>query len=84
MEEIKRRRILSVTHLHPTDSDDCNEELTSIGINDTETIMCLDTGVMAEPCMVRSNKYFCIKLSELQKFILLALIFKIVFAFFLA
>ncbi|XP_026728025.1 trypsin-like [Trichoplusia ni] len=51
MEVIKRRRILSVTHLHPSDVEDCAEELSSIGITDIESMMCLDTGVMMDPCM---------------------------------
>ncbi|KAF9797755.1 hypothetical protein SFRURICE_017950 [Spodoptera frugiperda] len=50
MELIKQRRILSVTHLHPSDADACAEELTSLGVNDTEAMMCLDTGVMVDPC----------------------------------
>ncbi|XP_049701699.2 trypsin [Helicoverpa armigera] len=50
MEVIKRRRILSVTHLHPSDLEDCIEELASLGINDTDAMMCLDTGVMMDPC----------------------------------
>ncbi|XP_022833713.1 trypsin-like [Spodoptera litura] len=51
MELIKQRRILSVTHVHPSDADDCTEELISLGINETETMMCLDTGVMLDPCL---------------------------------
>lgn len=56
MEMIKRRRLLSVSHLHPTDSEDCNEELTAIAVNDTDTIMCLDTAAMIDPCSV--SQYF--------------------------
>ncbi|KAH9645450.1 hypothetical protein HF086_008796 [Spodoptera exigua] len=51
MELIKHRRILSVTHLHPLDGDDCAEELTTLGINETDSMLCLDTGVMIDPCM---------------------------------
>lgn len=52
MEKIQKRRILSVTHLHPSDPEDCAEELKDLDINDLQTIMCLDTGVMMDPCMV--------------------------------
>lgn len=58
MEVIKRRRILSVTHLHPSDVEDCAEELSSIGITDIESMMCLDTGVMMDPCMVSFHNLF--------------------------
>ncbi|XP_075985382.1 trypsin iota-like [Anticarsia gemmatalis] len=51
MEMIKRRRILSVTHLHPLEPDDCAEELRGNGVNDSSSIMCLDTTEMADPCV---------------------------------
>ncbi|XP_045505084.1 kallikrein-15-like [Colias croceus] len=48
--EIKRRRLLTVSHLHPTDVDDCSEELEVQGINSTG-VMCLDTPSGSDPCL---------------------------------
>lgn len=50
IELVKRRRLLSVTHLHPTDIEECDEELSGMGVNDTEAMMCLDTAAMIDPC----------------------------------
>ncbi|XP_026318312.1 hypodermin-A-like isoform X2 [Hyposmocoma kahamanoa] len=50
MEVINRRRILSVAHLHPSDSERCTEEMEGLDINNTETLMCLDPAIGTEPC----------------------------------
>ncbi|XP_072948161.1 trypsin-3-like [Epargyreus clarus] len=50
MEVIKRRRLLSVSHLHPTDPEECTEQLNLSGLNDTKTVMCLDPAVGTNPC----------------------------------
>ncbi|KAJ8710007.1 hypothetical protein PYW07_009373 [Mythimna separata] len=49
-ELIKRLRLLSVTHMHPLDVDDCEDDLVSIGVNDTAIMMCLDTDGLVDPC----------------------------------
>lgn len=41
LELIKRQRVLAVTHLHPTDNEDCVEELKAVNTTN-EGIMCLD------------------------------------------
>ncbi|KAJ2940894.1 hypothetical protein O0L34_g10154 [Tuta absoluta] len=50
METIKRRRILTVSHLHPTDFDVCLDEMNGLDISNTAALMCLDLPVDSEPC----------------------------------
>ncbi|XP_028179114.1 trypsin-like [Ostrinia furnacalis] len=50
MDTIKQRRMLSVSHLHPSDPELCKKELNDMGINDTGSIMCLDPDLNADPC----------------------------------
>ncbi|XP_059055767.1 trypsin-2-like [Achroia grisella] len=50
MEAIKRRRLLTVSHLHPSTTDSCSRQLSALGINQTETIMCLDPTLDSDPC----------------------------------
>lgn len=50
MEMIKRQRLLSVTHLHPSHTEECEEELLSLGIKDSTSILCLDSNLQMEPC----------------------------------
>ncbi|CAG9792822.1 unnamed protein product [Diatraea saccharalis] len=54
---IKQKRILSVSHLHPSKSEDCREELKMLDVNDTESVMCLDADLKSDPCWNRIN-YF--------------------------
>lgn len=55
MEVIKRRRILTVAHLHPSDPERCAEEMEGLDINNTEILMCLDPAFETEPCAVRNG-----------------------------
>ncbi|XP_030033719.2 hypodermin-A [Manduca sexta] len=50
MDSIIRRRILSVSHLHPSDPDECADELTSLEVNRTDVVMCLDPGIKTDSC----------------------------------
>ncbi|XP_038218532.1 trypsin-like [Zerene cesonia] len=50
MESIKRRRLLTVSHVHPTNAGDCFEQLEVQGINNTGGVMCLDPPVGGDPC----------------------------------
>ncbi|XP_049880366.1 hypodermin-A-like [Pectinophora gossypiella] len=50
MEMIKRRRILTVSHLHPSNPEKCAEEMEGLDINATNTLMCLDLSIGMEPC----------------------------------
>lgn len=55
MEIIQRHRILTVAHLHPSDSERCAEEMEGLDINNTDTLMCLDPALGTEPCAVRND-----------------------------
>ncbi|XP_031767996.2 trypsin-2-like [Galleria mellonella] len=50
METIKRRRMLTVSHLHPSSTSSCANQLATFGINETETTMCLDPTPDSNPC----------------------------------
>ncbi|XP_052743659.1 chymotrypsin-1 [Bicyclus anynana] len=52
MEQIKRRRILTVSHLHPTDPAICSEEKDILipDHNNTKSVMCLDPNIGTDSC----------------------------------
>ncbi|XP_050668203.1 trypsin-3-like [Leptidea sinapis] len=50
MEVVKRRRLLTKSHLHPTDAEECGEQLQEQGVNVIESMLCLDTSVGMDPC----------------------------------
>lgn len=50
--ELNKRRLLTVSHLHPTDPEQCSEELDTFvpEHNNTKAVMCLDQGLGSDPC----------------------------------
>ncbi|KAI5641256.1 trypsin domain-containing protein [Phthorimaea operculella] len=50
METIKRRRILTISHLHPSDPEQCLEEMDGLDINATSSLMCLDLPLDSKSC----------------------------------
>ncbi|XP_032523851.2 trypsin-like [Danaus plexippus] len=52
LEDIKRRRLLSVTHLHPLDSEQCSDDLDTWvpDFNNKKLIMCLEPPINGDPC----------------------------------
>ncbi|CAH2097868.1 unnamed protein product [Euphydryas editha] len=50
--ELNKRRLLTVSHLHPTEPEQCSEELDMFvpDHNNTKAVMCLDPGVGSDPC----------------------------------
>ncbi|KAL0812116.1 hypothetical protein ABMA28_009494 [Loxostege sticticalis] len=50
IDDIKQRRILSVSHLHPSEPEMCATELSDVGVNETQNVMCLDPDMKADPC----------------------------------
>ncbi|KAM3956194.1 kallikrein-14 [Aphomia sociella] len=60
METVKRRRMLTVSHLHPSAPDSCTKQLTKLDINQTDAIMCLDPTLESDPCMgSRADPDYC-------------------------
>ncbi|XP_004922600.1 hypodermin-A [Bombyx mori] len=55
MEAIERRRMLTVTHLHPSEVEECAAELDAYGVNKTDLIMCLDPPGGSEICVENRN-----------------------------
>ncbi|XP_073962595.1 trypsin 5G1-like [Choristoneura fumiferana] len=49
MESIKRRRMLSVSHLHPMDPANCSEQLEDV-VGTNVNLMCLEQAVGSDPC----------------------------------
>ncbi|XP_039746584.1 trypsin-like isoform X2 [Pararge aegeria] len=52
MEQIRLHRVLTVSHLHPTDPDVCSEEIDMLipYRNNTKYIMCLESNIGTDPC----------------------------------
>ncbi|XP_045762054.1 hypodermin-B-like [Maniola jurtina] len=52
LEQKMRRRILTVSHLHPTDPEVCSEEMDMFmpDHNNTKSLMCLDPNIGTNPC----------------------------------
>ncbi|XP_045524857.1 trypsin-like isoform X2 [Pieris brassicae] len=48
--ELLRRRILTISHVHPLDTEECGDHLEAQGINNTGGVMCLDPAVDGDPC----------------------------------
>ncbi|KAI8432955.1 hypothetical protein MSG28_013844 [Choristoneura fumiferana] len=48
----KRRRMLSVSHLHPMDPANCSEQLEDV-VGTNVNLMCLEQAVGSDPCAVR-------------------------------
>ncbi|XP_050356206.1 trypsin-like [Nymphalis io] len=50
--ELNKHRILTVSHLHPTDPEECTEELDMLvpDHNNTRAIMCFDSLIGSDPC----------------------------------
>ncbi|XP_053618480.1 hypodermin-A-like [Plodia interpunctella] len=47
---IKRRRMMTVSHLHPSSKENCSDLIQFLNVTEKETMMCLDPAVGTDPC----------------------------------
>ncbi|CAK1543387.1 unnamed protein product [Leptosia nina] len=48
--EINRRRLLTMSHVHPTSTEECSDQLEAQSINNTGGVLCLEPPLNGDPC----------------------------------